>query len=491
MVKKIKFSYLQGALLLIVLLTISRSQFLPLTSWILGYAIIFITAREKDPLDARAWVFCAWGILFVNYFCGILYIPPTIEFLFPISYILLVLCMFFIGYKRGTRDKAVDKADKILSTFLSFKANPKLQKLMFMLGILACIGVAFAYIELIVIRGYSLDGGLRRDEFHNDLESSDVNYKFSPLLIFGNIFLGGAFISALSTFFWGNKRNKITGIFAIASVALYSVLIAGKQGIFIGLLTVIFALVLKNYYKVKVKLPVVAKLLIIIGSVCAFSYLLDLTNSRGGNIDFGDKLNQDNVSESFAEMGGKYIPVKLQNIFLDYVGGYYGNQIGCFSERWELDNYPEKYFIRVPRLLGPFVWVERQIAKVFPLYYDIFDDNYSPAIARNQTNGYYGLATWQTTIRSGISWYGLFGQLIVVFFHGFYSRRLYEHIKKKPSFVSVHLCLLNSIALVYTIMMNFFGETCGTFALLILLILTWKEYSARREGRSFTLLQMQ
>lgn len=66
------------------------------------------------------------------------------------------------------------------------------------------------------------------------------------------------------------------------------------------------------------------------------------------------------------------------------------------AERWEIEKFEDKYgYIRFPRILAPFTFLERQVIKIFPLYQEIYPDD-RVATIKNQSRGYFGNANWGT-----------------------------------------------------------------------------------------------
>lgn len=437
----------------------------PTLIWVLGYVILFLTIRNKNPFDPQAWMFFSWGVLFVNIFSGVIYIPANIDFLAPMFYVILTLFMFHCGFLAGKTDNFRFNKNQVRN-FLYQKAGPKLQWFITILGILTVIGALAISFEMFVIHGMSFNGGERRAEVQSAFKA------LTPLTTLGVILIGGCYISALSLFFGGNSRNKFLAITSIASIALASVAIAGKQGILIAILIILFGFLVSKYYRVKLKIPIYVKTLLVSVCILFILYISILSSERHGNVGKGELLTESSRfnQEFIDEMN--FLPATLKNTFAEFFG-YYGDQLCTFSERWELDDYPNIYSILElpPRVLNPFTWFERQVAKILPFYNTIYPPDKLLTRIANQNNGYFSLANWQTTLLQGIKIFGFAGQLIVVFFHGYYSRRLFEKVGKNISFTTLHMCLLNSIFLVYTIMMNFLGETSAFFYLAIILFL--------------------
>lgn len=68
--------------------------------WCIGYGIIITSLIKKDPMDPRYWLFIGVSILLVNGFSGILYIPPYINSLKIIVYVILTITTFHLGFGR-------------------------------------------------------------------------------------------------------------------------------------------------------------------------------------------------------------------------------------------------------------------------------------------------------------------------------------------------------------------------------------------------------
>ena len=467
-------SFLKGYLLLFLVLSPSiYFNISPTVTWVLGLVILFITIKKKNPFDPQAWMFFSWGILFVNTFSGVTYIPYKISFLQPITYIILIISMFHAGFYFG-RSKGYKYNFNQLRTFLTGFENKSRQNLISFLGIASFIGSIMVAFDMFILQGMSMDGGDRRAQF--------LEFNFTALTTTGMTLLGGSFISGLSLFFRGNKTNKFIGILSLFSIALSSIAIAGKQGILLAILIVLFSYFTIRFLKLEIKIPLYLKLSLFFIIGLFIIYTTSLSSERNGGVDNGElftqstRLNQSFKDEMF------FVPTTIQNTFAEFFN-YYGDQLSTFSERWELDNYLEKYdFIAFPpRVLGPFVWLERQIQKFIPFYNSIFEINNIFTMVNSQNNGYFSLANWQTTIKHGMSLFGYGGLMIVVFFHGYFSRRLYENVGRNATLININMSLLNNIFMVYTIMMNLLGETSAFFYLVILIILYLRDQQLKNE----------
>lgn len=433
----------------------------------LGYANLILLFIRRDPFDPLLWLSFSWEFLFINYFSGAIIIPSHIEFTEPISYILVVLMTFVIAYYCGRRNRLQNK--EITSNFLGLQGNLKMQHFLTFAAILTIIGGLAVTFEVFVINGFSLDGGERRSEFQ------DVLGSFSPLVTIGVILVAGAYFSIPALFFWGGVRNKILAIFAAVAFALSSIAIAGKQAIFVVFVILAFTYLMKTYYLVKTKTPKYLKIAILLLLLFMGSYIMVLSGERHNSS--GEKgellMSAVDLSTDFKKKVSAFLPISFQNTFAEMFG-YYGFQIGTFSEQWNINHYKERYDLLpfLPRVLAPFSWLERQVIKVFPWYTEIYKDSFTPM--GNELpikDGYYHLSNWQTFMVSGIKTFGFVGLIIVVFFHGFFSRRLYEWFRLKPSYAGFCLLLWNNIFMIYTIMNGFSGSTDGLFFLLVAIYL--------------------
>lgn len=439
--------------------------------YLLGYVNIAFLFYKNDPLDPLLWLSFAWEFLFVNYFSGVLYIPKHIDFTEPILYILFVLAVFVIAYYCGRR-KRINKKRQSVLLFFERKGNAKMQKFLTIAAILAIIGGFGVAFELFVLRGFSLDGGERRAEFQEALGS------FSLMVQLGCILIAGAYFSLPSVFFWGNLRNKILAIVATFALALSAIAIAGKQSLFVIVVILVLMLLIIYCYKIRVVVPAIVKILLLVIVVFMGSYIIVLSSQRSAiEVVAGERLEiATDLTQEFKDKAASILPISLQNTFAEMFG-YYGFQLGCFSEQWNINNYPERYDLIAfpPRVLALFPWIERQIIKIFPPYKEIYRDEFTTlGNAFPEKEGYYNLSNWSTNIQSGIKTFGFIGFLIVVFIHGFLSRRIYEHFHTNPSYFVFCFLLWNIIFMVYTIMNGFTGSTDGLFFLLISLCLYWK-----------------
>lgn len=456
--------YLISYLLLFLLLGLNNLfSFSPTTTWFCGYFLLILTVWKKNPLDPQAWMFFSWGVLLVNVFSGVIYVPLSINFIMPLSYIISILFFFHFGFfVARTKNFKFDKRQ--VRIFLTQTYRKKIQLFMTVLGVIALFGSCMISFDMFILHGFSLNGGDRRAQFQEMI--------FTPLTTIGVMLIGGSYISGLSLFFGGNKYNKVIAIVSLLAIAIASMAIAGKQGIMIAILIVLFGFLMTKYYKPKIEFPLYLKWLLCLILLFFYTYITSLSSERHGNVDSGELLTQSERFDSNFIKEMSILPKGIKNTVAEFFG-YFGDQLCTFSERWQIDNYPQKYslFALPPRILAPFTWLERQVIKVFPIYKEIYPTPNLKLLIAKQNKGYFGLENWQTTIYQGLSIFGFFGQWVIVFFHGFYSRKLYEKVGKKITFSTLHMCLLNNIFLVYTIMMNFLGETSAFVYLVILIYL--------------------
>lgn len=458
---------------LIGLFLIGKVLFLldPLQTWILCYITIILTVLKKDPLDARIWLFCAWSVIFTNMFSGVRYIPPTINFFPPILYTCFLLLFFNIGFLCN-KEKIRVGGEKRIRAFLNEDAPNQQQKIITFFSVCGIIGAIFVFYDIFFRLGLSINGGDRRAEFIENFN------QLSFLTTGGMILICGCYTGVLSIFFHGNVINKILGCCTLCALGVQSIAIGGKQGIFLSLIILIFIFTLKSKYKIRRKTPVIVKCILLFVLASFIFYITLLSSERHNNVNSGELLSESSLfSQEFITETKDIIPKELQNTFAEFFG-YYGDQLGAFCERWQIEDYPNKYsIIQIPpKFIEPFVWIKRQIVKVFPLYNDIFEPNVNllDRIA-NQNKGFYGLANWQTTIRAGLEYFGFLGQILLVFFHGYYSRILYVRFRNTPTYSILNMILFNSLFIVYTTMMSLTGESSALFYLIIILYFRYKE----------------
>lgn len=463
--------YISVSIMTFLLLSGAGLNISPTATWVTCYIVMLLTLKGKNPLDPRIWLFFAWGVIFTNLFSGVRYIPQ-IDFFPPILYTVLVISCFFIGYNNNK--KVICKnAGMRVNRFLSTPLSDKKQKFITISACFCFIGTLGVLYDLFVNLGVSFDGGDRRADF---IENFD---RLSFLTTIGMLMIGGCYMPIISIFFQGDRKNKYMGALSFLCLGLYSIAVGGKQGIFLVGLLLIAMISIANKYRIKVSIPGLVKSIMGAILIFFFLYIIALSSERHGHIDAGEALsNSTEFSEEFVNGVGQYVPNSLQNTFAEFFG-YYGDQLGCFCERWNIDNYPEKFSIIEfpPRVLEPFVWIKRQIEKIFPIYNEIFPPKDKSLIVRiaNQSSGYYGLANWQTTVRQGIDLFGFLGQLIIVLLHGYYSKEIFVRFHNSPSFSLLHACILNCVFLVYTTMMNLIGETSVLVYLILIIYLFYQE----------------
>ena len=253
------------------------------------------------------------------------------------------------------------------------------------------------------------------------------------------------------------------------TLALASMAIAGKQGILFIILIFAYIYIFHRYYRMPIRVPKYVKISIM-GSIYAFIlYLSFLTVGRQNVETEGDLLQRGTFSKEFVDISKQYIPNGIQNNFAEFFG-YYGNQLPYVAERWEIEKFEDKYgYIRFPRILAPFTFLERQVIKIFPLYQEIYPDD-RVATIKNQSRGYFGNANWGTIAFLNIKYFGIIGGLIAFFFVGKISRKFYNHFFRSPNYITFQLNYINCAGMFYFTMFYFTQETGPFFYLVILLI---------------------
>ena len=451
--------YIIAYILIIFNIIALKAIISPFMVWCIGYGIIITSLIKKDPMDPRYWLFIGVSILLVNGFSGILYIPPYINSLKIIVYVILTITTFHLGFGRLNNKVQLKK----LKGNISFKIFSKTSnKIHIILGLAGIIGSLLICFEMFVIFGVSLnDGGERRAQFQEQ-------FPLLTLTPIGTILLGGSFPSIFSIFCGGSKINKILGLLNIMTLALASMAIAGKQGILFIILIFAYIYIFHRYYRMPIRVPKYVKISIM-GSIYAFIlYLSFLTVGRQNVETEGDLLQRGTFSKEFVDISKQYIPNGIQNNFAEFFG-YYGNQLPYVAERWEIEKFEDKYgYIRFPRILAPFTFLERQVIKIFPLYQEIYPDD-RVATIKNQSRGYFGNANWGTIAFLNIKYFGIIGGLIAFFFVGKISRHIYNHFFKQPNYITFQLNFINCIGMFYFTMFYFTQET-GPFIYLLILI---------------------
>ena len=437
--------------------------------WIVGYTMIITTLFKKDPMDPRFWLFIGVSILLVNGLSGILYIPSNIKIHKIIIYVILTIIAFHIGFGQVNTKIRLNKSKRV-SLFRQFSAISN--KIHIVLGLIGILGALLVCFEMFVIFGVSLDdGGDRRRQFQEALP-------FMVLTPIGMILSGGSFPSIFSIFCGGSKTNVFLGLLNMVALGVSSMAIAGKQGILFVVLILAYVYLFSHYYCVKMNVSKFVKIFIL-GIACLFvSYLSFLTIGRQDINTFGNLFERKKFTKEFAEIARTNLPKGVQNNFAEFLG-YYGDQFPYVAERWDIENFENKYgYFRFPRILGPFTFLERQLIKIFPLYNALYPDDRVETI-KNQSKGYFGNATWGSVAFLNIKYFGIIGGLIVFFFVGKISRLIYEHFFKCPTYVAFQMNYINCAGMFYFSMFYFTQET-GVF--IYLLILIGLEYYLKRKS---------
>lgn len=454
--------YILAYLLILLDISILPSILEPFVVWSLGYLIIISNLYKKDPLDPRIWLFLGVGILLINGFSGILYVPSNINEQRIIIYVMLTIFSFHLGFgKLENANYAILLRRRLRNVFNSYSSYSN--KIHVLLGLLGIIGSLMICFEMFVLLGVSMDdGGERRRQFK----------ELFPLMVLtpiGTILLGGSFPSIFSVFCGGSKINILLGLVNILALALSSMAIAGKQGILFVTLILAYIYFFHKCYRIKIKIPVYVKYCIFAFIYLFVLYISFLTIGRQNVTHEGQLLENGTFSKEFAYMAQKNLPSSIQNNFAEFFG-YYGNQFPYVAERWSIENFEEKYgYFRLPRVLGAFTFVERQVIKIFPFYNVIYPDD-RVATIKNQSKGYFGNANWGTIAFLNIKYFGILGGLIAFFFVGKISRKFYNHFFRSPNYITFQLNYINCAGMFYFTMFYFTQETGPFFYLVILLI---------------------
>lgn len=428
--------------------------------WCIGYSIVIVALLKKNPLDPRFWLFLGVGILLINGFSGILYVPTYIMPYKTVIYLMATILAFHLGFgKLHVLNGKLNRCKgKILFKPFSVQSN----KIHIFWGLIGIVGSSLICLEMFVIFGVSLDdGGERRMQFQELFPL----LRFTPI---GTILLGGSFLSIFSIFCGGSKPNVILGLLNIITLVLASVAIAGKQGVLFVMLIFAYVYLFHRFYGIVIKVPGYVKIFICASIGLFVMYLAFLTSGRQNVESEGELLTTRGFDKKFVEMSQTYVPAKIQNTFAEFFG-YYGNQFPYVAERWEIEGFEEKYgYMRFPRFLGPFTFLERQVIKIFPFYREIYPDDRVETI-ENQSKGYFGNANWGTIIFLNIKYFGILGGLIAFFFVGKIARLLYNNFIRHPNYITFQLNYINCACMFYFTMFYFTQETAPFIYLLILI----------------------
>lgn len=260
--------YILAYLLILLDISILPSILEPFVVWSLGYLIIISNLYKKDPLDPRIWLFLGVGILLINGFSGILYVPSNINEQRIIIYVMLTIFSFHLGFgKLENANYAILLRRRLRNVFNSYSSYSN--KIHVLLGLLGIIGSLMICFEMFVLLGVSMDdGGERRRQFQ----------ELFPLMVLtpiGTILLGGSFPSIFSVFCGGSKINILLGLVNILALALSSMAIAGKQGILFVTLILAYIYFFHKCYRIKIKIPVYVKYCIFAINVLMGIYKID------------------------------------------------------------------------------------------------------------------------------------------------------------------------------------------------------------------------
>lgn len=452
--------YIIGYLLEIVSVFGLKGIISPFTNWIIGYVLLFVVLKGKDPLNPCYWLFIGVNILIINGFSGILYVPADIQPYKIIVYVLLTVFAFHLGYGNVKAYKKSRKYNNlsVLPTWI-IKINT-------ICGLVGIIGSLLICVEMFVLFGVSIDdGGERRAQFQN-------LFPFLVLTPIGTILLGGSFVSIFSIFSGGSKLNKLLGLLNVFALATASMAIAGKQGIMFVLLILSYIFLFQRYYKIKFQIPKYVRMSLIGIGYLFMVYLMFLTTGRQNTSYEGELFQEGRFSQDFSTVSQEYLPSGIQNTVAEFFS-YYGNQFPYVAERWKIEHFEDKYgYIRLPRILGLFTFIERQVIKVVPLYNDIYPDDREVTI-KNQSKGYFGNANWGTIAFLNIKYFGIVGGLIFFLIYGKISRHIYDYMAKNFNYLTFQLNFINCAGMFYFTMFYITQETGPLIHFLILIFLLW------------------
>lgn len=461
-------SYLVYYLLEILIVFAIQALTTPFVCWCLGYIVLYLAIRNKDPMDPRCWLFVGVNILLINGFSGILNVPAYIN---PTKVLILtsltILC-FHLGFGKMS-NRCYDRNIK------SFGEMPLwIDRINIICGIGGIIGCVLVCYEMYVVFGVSLDdGGERRRQFQE-------LFPFMKLTPIGNVFLGGSFVSIFSVFCGGGKKSQFLGLINMFALAFASMAIAGKQGLMFVVLILVYVYVFKKKYRINIVIPKYVKVMLLIIFYFFSSYLIFLTMGRQNVSYEGELLENGKFNKEFVTFYKKNLPLTFQNTFAEFFG-YYGNQFPYVAERWELEGFENKYgYFCIPRILGLFTFAERQVKKVYPQYDIIYPDD-RVATINNQRSGYYGNSNWGTVVFLNIKYFGIIGGLVFFFFYAKCSRYIYDRMFTDFNYFTFQMNFINCAGMFYFTMFYFTQET-GPFIhlLLLLLLIMYKNIKVRK-----------
>ena len=452
----------------IIILIIIFNPFSSIFNILICYTFLYLLSREVNFLNPIFWLVIPWNLLFINAFTGVINYKYNVSIIEPILFCIILLLVFFLGYSfhkiRFPSIKNSVQADINFGKYLESLNDVVLEKKVLIYTFFSIVAFTLFFIEIVFIYdGDILNPASLRMLFHK--RDVTILSQLSSIFYFGGLFSLTGFV------FFRNSKYKTFYLLGIFSFAFGSFLSAGRQMV-LQLIFILFSCFsLMKYYQVKVNLKRIHKFLLGIGFLSILGYFIFISTARSTTalydnrtkLEIYSSLNNSTFSEDFI-MQLEDKPLFIENFLVDYLF-YFSHEIILFSEWWAY-NEIELIDMKIIRF-SPFL--ERQLDR-FGLYFESQQD----WIAKKEkkfNEGYIIEQGWPTTNKELLVNTGYLGSFLIVFTHGYFSRKLFFRTKLKPSFGLLNLCIINNVILFTTISNSTFSETHILFYILVSFLL--------------------
>jgi len=456
----VKFIIYQFLIIILLLL----KPFNSVTIFILCNVLLFLALKKFNPLNPILWLLLSWNILFINAFSGVIIFNIDIDIIEPIIICLSIILTFFLGYSinLGNFKQIYQTSILIFHDFFVKKVlSKKLHYITYIFSIFAIIGAILFIIEIVFIYNGNLFEPMElRDIFHE----RDVTLlsQLSAIFAFGGLFSVSAFIFL--------SKSKYRTVYLIGTIALTvgSLLSAGRQMIFQLIMSSLFCFSILRFYKINLSISKIHKyifgtvIVLIISFFVFISTARDLVSDKS-KAEVYSSLNTSSYSDDFLNTLS-FFPSYIEDFFVDYTF-YFSHEIFLFSEWWH-ENEIQVIDYSVLRF-SPFI---ERIVDRFGLP---FETQAERIIRFKNFNSKGSIIPqgWRTTNASLFGNLGYLGSYLLVFFHGFFSKKLYIKCLTRPNFGLLNLSIANNLILIYTISNSVFSETQVLFYIIVSFLL--------------------
>lgn len=429
--------------------------------YFITFILIFRKLKSDKVLSLTLWMFFSWIILItVHLFSGITY---AYKLDYKILFFVLV-CLLAIAMGEKVGLKVVFSKKRIVLKRL-FNRNQISIKL---LSIIALFGAGFLLFDMITLNEIVLG---KRIE----------NMQISVLGVIGNILINLGLVAWLIAFYQFLIRKQKINIWAIIgliSYFLYAIMTAGRQSIFIALVSslLVYLQCIKlntGHRSIKNKLINTTKKIgtnffgkTILACLCAMLvfYIVIIPNYRTGlsgesNIAYMDYISNSKTSTEVIDISNRLGP--FSEMYTQFLF-YYSHEL-IF-----LDVYYKNY--DQPPLLGfgQFNYITRR-------FYWLIGDRYEKMNETNYRIMYaQGMSPsgWGTFLAIFIADYGRIGSIIMCFVFGILAGKSRRGVLLKPTAINVARQSMICVGGVFSIQYSPFSEMSWAFTLFWILILS-------------------